>query len=170
MRKNDTNMLIYLKLDQYLRQWCIHEHGNPVDNTVSFPRGSAENNILELFLTTPPRGNEPELPADGTLAINVPAFKAKPAPYYNYLSQSARDLLRHTIYIRLKLQLWHDLHRFSNLDVELSGLIYTWMEAHGITNDDDRAFETLRQMYYRQRKRYKTESVKNVLKNCEKNS
>lgn len=160
-------MVIYLQLKPYVAQWCVHECGDPITGAVRFPKGSAENGILEMFLSLPPRGKSPDLPGNGRIAIDVPSFRAKPAPHYWYLGKKAKDLLRSTIDTRMKLQFWQDMHRFENLDVELSSLIYSWMEKNGISNDDDRAFECLRQHYYRLRKRYHETCVKNELKRTE---
>ena len=52
---NDNNteerLIIYLALEPYLAQWLMTRHeGNPVE----FPRNSAENDILEIYLSKPP--------------------------------------------------------------------------------------------------------------------
>ena len=161
-------MQIYLKMKPYVAQWCRNEWGDCERGEVTFPKGSAENHILELFLTLPPKGAVPNaVVADDVLVINVPSFRAKPAPYYWWLTEKSSDLLRTTIATRMKLDFWQDIHRFENMEVEISGLIYSWMEQHGIKNDTDCAFECLRQYYYRLKKKYQRESVKNALKRSE---
>ena len=42
-------MIIYLSLPKYLYEWCLHDWGD-AQGIVRFPRGSAENDVLEMML------------------------------------------------------------------------------------------------------------------------
>ncbi len=155
-------MLLYLKLYPYLAQWVQHEFAN-AEGVVHFPKGSAEHNVMEMMLQRRPPRTNPELPEAGTIAINIPSFRCKPAESYYHLSKNARKVLAHTIYTRFKVQLWEDLYNIESLQLPISNTIYDWMERHGIA-DTPENWETIRQMFYRQRKKY---SVKKELKEDE---
>jgi hypothetical protein len=49
--------------------------------------------------------------------------------------------------------LWNELSVLFNEDVQISDIIYAFMENHGIS-DDPKNWETIRQMYLRLRKTY----------------
>lgn len=141
---------IYLELEEYLRQWLVHELGDPV----KVPRGSQESDILELCLTTQPKDAVPDLPAPGKVAIVLPQFRDKDTRYYNYLPPRGRKALARCIYVRFRVKMWEELHRLDNTEGLLTDMIYAWMEAHGI-ECCERNWETIRQMYFRKRKVYR---------------
>ena len=69
-----SQFTIHLDLEPYLAQWFIHEQGG--EHPVSLTRGSAESDILELFLTVQPEAI-PTRPAPTDTAIYIPTFKHK---------------------------------------------------------------------------------------------
>lgn len=142
---------VYINLEPYLEQWLINQFGH--DGAVRFPRGSAENDILEYSLATKPADASPQLKTSGSLAVEIPFFKTKDPRYYNYLPPRAKKALERTIYIRFRIELWQELHTFDSLSHNLSDLIWTFMEKHAIA-DDPKSWETIRQMYFRMRKTY----------------
>lgn len=142
---------IYLKMEPYLAEWYIHE--NDGVHPIHLKRGSAESDIVSLFLTKRPKDVSPDLGKDANLSIIVPSFSYRNPEYYNYLSPRAKTALVKTIYNRFVVQLWQDLHKIENLSCILTDLIYVWMETHGITPTPENC-ETLRQCYYRKRKLY----------------
>lgn len=77
--------------DPYLKQWFINEHGG--NDPVNLVRGSAESNILKLFLKKRPDDVRPELPAPDALAIFAPSFKKQDPRVFNYLPHSAKIAL-----------------------------------------------------------------------------
>lgn len=145
-------MNVYLRLPKYLAEWCLHDWGGD-DGVVRFPRGGAENDVLEQTLTTPPRGAEPQLPAEGDIAVEIPNFKTKPQPHYWYLTDHGRRLLVHVIYVRFRVALWNDLYRIDRLNLPITDVIYDWMERHGI-EPEEKSWEAIRQIFFRQRKKY----------------
>ena len=55
MANTDLEMseeIVYVKLDSYLAQWLVHEHGG---TPVVFPKNSYENDVLEVSLSTKPK-------------------------------------------------------------------------------------------------------------------
>ena len=92
--------------------------------------------------------------AEGQLAIEIPEFKSKPAPYWCCLSEAARKTLTHVIMVRFRVQLWNDLYKVETLSLPITDCIYDWMERHGI-EPVEKSWEAIRQMFFRQRKAYK---------------
>lgn len=156
-----SQFLLYLKIEPYLAQWLINEAGG---NPVKLRRGSSESDILERFLTTGATGRTGEIsPSEANVSIFLPTFRDKDPRYYNYLPPRARKSLERNIYVRFRCQLWKELHTLANVDCPIGELVWAWMESHGI-EDDPKNWETIRQMYYRQRKVYQ----KNAEKSSEK--
>ena len=146
-------MNIYLQLPKYLAEWCLFEYGNE-QGVIRFPRGGAENDVLEMMITTLPENAKPALQQPGEVAIELPIWKSKPQPDYCHITESAKKILTHVIMVRLRVRLWHDLYRVDKLQLPITDSIYDWMERHGIENDA-KSWESLRQMFMRQRKSYK---------------
>lgn len=146
-------MNVYIKLPQYLTEWVLHDFGDE-NGVVRFPRGSAENDVLEHTLTKPPKDMvTPPLKQPDEIAIELPSFKSKPLPYYWWLNNHAKEMLCHIIYVRFRVLLWSDLHKVEHLELPITDLIYEWMLRHGI-DDNQKSWETIRQIYFRQRKQY----------------
>ena len=74
-------MNIYLTLPKYLTEWVLHDWAD-AQGVVRFPRGSAENDVLEMMLDKLGEDEKPAMPQEGQVAIAVPDFKSKPAPYW----------------------------------------------------------------------------------------
>ncbi len=146
-------MLVYIQIPAYLRQWVLHDFGDN-EGVVRFPRGSAENDVLEYTITCQPKDEPPQLRQEGDLAIEVPDFKSKPQPYYCYINKKAKEMLAHIIYVRFRMQLWQDLNSIERLQCPITDMIYEWMDRHGI-DDDPKNWETIRQIFFRQRKQYR---------------
>lgn len=147
-------MNIYIRLPKYLAEWCLHEYGSP-EGVIRFPKGGAENDVLEMMLQPQPDHEHPELQKPGESAIELPILKSKPQPTYCYLSENAKKVLTHVIMVRLRVKLWHDLYKIEKLSLPITSTIYDWMERHGI-EDDPKSWEALRQMFMRQRKAYRS--------------
>ena len=158
-----SNICIYLNnVEPYLKQWFIHEHGG--EYPVSLVRGSAESNILKLFLTKRPADVLPELDNPDALAIYAPSFKKQDPRVYNYLPHSAKIALHQCIKNRFDVQMWHDLHQFGNVGKQNDELVYAWMDAHGI-EQTERNWNAIVKRYQRKRNVYLTSQRRND-KNC----
>jgi hypothetical protein len=147
-----SQFTINIELEPYLAQWFIHENGR--EHPVSLRRGSAESDILELFLQPQPDAT-PLRPASTDTLIYIPTFKHKDVRTYNYLPPRARTALKQTIRTRFVIELWQDLHRFENIGKRNDELIYAWMEAHGIECNETN-WCAISKIYYRKRKSYLT--------------
>ena len=125
MEKRQDKFYLYLVWPKYLAQWFAHEmyrlerfqeeveppymYNCNVEveklEPVQTRRGSAERNILELFLAKQP-DVVPELaPRDATICIEIPSFLNKPAQTYNYLPKKAQTLLEQTVRTHFKVEL-----------------------------------------------------------------
>ena len=154
MAKNDLKMSdirVYVKLDSYLAEWLVHEHGG---TPVVFPKNSYENDVLEMSLTLRPKEMEGDGPGEGKIPIVVPYFKKKDVRSYNYLPRNGQLAIQKSIRQRFVIQLWRDLHKFGNIGKQRKELIYAWMEAHGITPSDTN-WNTLAKIYQRRQDVYR---------------
>ena len=152
-------MNVYVKLSRHVADWCRHQF--PAENgAVAFPRGSAENDILFLSLAELPPGESPILPDESPewLSITIPHFRNKNPLYYNHLSKGARDLLAHTIYVRFRLCVFKDLYDFDKIHVPIADAVWDFMERYGIELNEQ-SHEAIRQMYFRQRKKYQKNAM-----------
>lgn len=146
-----SNICVYLQnIEPYLKQWFIHEHGG--EYPVSLVRGSVESCMLKQFIE---KRNEEEATNidERTLAIYIPTFKDKDPRTYFYLPNRAKVALHKCIKNRFDIQMWQDLHQFSNLGLQIDDIIYAWMEKHGIEPTETN-WNAIAKRYQRKRKAY----------------
>lgn len=147
----NNEILIYLNLDTYLRQWFVNSHSGEVP--VKLRKGSIESKILEISLKKWPK-DVPVKPADrNAVPIAIPAFRYKPAEIYNYLPKSGREALVKCIRQRFDMEVWEDLHHFGRIGKELKEVIYAWMEEHKMENTEEN-WNAVSKRYQRQREKY----------------
>lgn len=152
--KLSVPMTVFLSLEPYLAQWFINDCGGEVP--VRLKRGSAECDILEALLQTPPKDGSytPQLaPMEGQVEIVLPNFKRKDTRYYYYLSPRAAVVLHACIRNRFNVQLWKDLHTIGNVTKRNDIAISTWMKAHNI-EDDEKNWNTIAKILQRKRAVY----------------
>jgi hypothetical protein len=149
------NYTILIRLPKYLDDWLRHEFWDDASQRIIFPRGSAEHTVLALFIKRRPAGYIPVTNAESSdlIPIQVPQQSGKNPDTFNYLPEAGVDALKSTIRKRFKMVLWNELSVLFNEDVQISDIIYAFMENHGIS-DDPKNWETIRQMYLRLRKTY----------------
>lgn len=162
--------LLYLKTDDYLAQWFIHEQGG--SQPVRLIKGSIESKLLNLFLTKQPEpepseDSDPrEVDADGepaadpeeeeapNLIIEIPSFKNRPPEIFNYITPRAASVIVSVIRDRFDVKLWTDLYTFNNIMQRQDELIYAWMESNGIELTE-RNWNAIAKRYSRLRDRYR---------------
>lgn len=145
---------IFISLEPYLAQWLIHEAGGEVP--VHIKRGSAESDILELYLKHKPEdpNYEPQIsPEEGQIAIALPWFKYKDIRTYNYLDEDGERRLRSCIRTRFLVMLWKDLMTVGKSMRRTDETIKEWMKEHGI-DCDDRNWNTIAKILQRKRAIY----------------
>ena len=102
-------------------------------------RGSAEADILELWLGKPPKDPswQPQLePLPGQVELILPYFNTKNIRYNHYLCPRGEACLHACIRNRFRVQLWKDLHTIGNVIRRNDIAISEWMEKHGIEVND----------------------------------
>jgi len=151
-------IIIRIEVPDYLLDWCRFKWGDEKGH-IRFPRGSNESEILERLLKkTPPDPIEP----DGNLPIEVPNFKSKPNKDFTWLTTKDRKMLVHALQVYFRIELWHDLFDIERLRLPIGDSVWAWMEEHGIS-DDPKNWEAIRQIFYRQRLKYRNkEQVNNA--------
>lgn len=121
---------VYIKLDEYLAQWFIHEQGG--SHPVKLLRNSIENAMLEHYLQKLPEGQTPNLNIEGKVAILIPEYRYKDADSFNYLPPMAEQAIKRCIQNRFDICMWNSIHKFSSIFHRKDELIYAFMEKHGI--------------------------------------
>lgn len=146
-----SNITIYINdVEPYLKEWFINEHGG--EHPVHLIRGSIESNMLEIFLENKSVMEKPFV-NEKTLAIYIPSFKRKDPRTYNFLPPMAKVALHKCIKNRFDVQMWQELHKFSNLGYRIDDLIYAWMEKHGIELTETN-WNAIAKRYQRKRRAY----------------
>lgn len=144
---------IYLdEVPDYLDQWMRHDLWNPVTERVEFERGSAPHAILAAFLTKAPANAVDVADRDKLLPVEVPTFKGINPETRNYLPKRGRDLLLSSCKNIFKALLDSELGAFYSMDIQITDLVYAFMEKHGI-DPTEKNWETIRQMFSRMRKK-----------------
>ena len=147
------NFVIYLKVEPYLAQWLTKAFGSPVD----LPRDTPECRLIKRFLDKTPLDIRPDTGEGTNLAVLIPWSKEKDPRTYNYLSPRAKALLIESFETVFLNNMWTELGDLDNLNCNLTDVIYAWLEKHGI---EEEQWETIRQKYYRIRKRFREKGIK----------
>ncbi len=129
-------------------------------------KGSAESNIVQAFIRQRPY--DAKEVDDGNVKIFIPSFKALDVRSYNYMPPAAKEALQSCIYNNFKVDLYAEMHKLENCRAEIGLLIKAYMEKHGISGvEGDTNWESIRQSYYRIRKKYNLTRVRKSVKQCE---
>lgn len=142
---------LYIKAPEYLDQWLRHEFWDADTNRVIFPRGSAPRAVLQSLLRKAPR-NHHETNDPSSLPVEVPSFRGVNAATFNYLSDRGRAALISACRKLFQATLFNELHELFDHDVQITDIIYDFMDRHGIERTE-KNWETIRQMYSRMRKK-----------------
>jgi len=140
------NLLIYLRLSSYLREWLAATLGSPA----KFPPHSVENAIIARHIGRLPHGKQPDLYEEGDIAIVVPVIRYKPATEYNYLGRRGRVELADAIDALFCIDMWNNLSPYL-ASGNINGRIDDWCQERGISMDNT---EAVRQRFYRLRNNY----------------
>lgn len=161
---NSIFMTIFLHLPPYLRSWVLHNFGE--SGVVSFPKGSVENNIMQIGLRKP-RADEATIVRrpEGWTAVNVPQLRGVNLSSRNYLPDKIRTAIEGVVLRRFDIALWHAICAIDFKAVPKKDILEAWMEANGIEPDEpnswsvtQRANRLLKRYADRQRARRKRNS------------
>lgn len=147
---------VYINPPEYLGQWLRHEFWDEETGRIVFPRGSAPRAVLCSLLRKAPRDFRPDDTA-GLIPVEVPTFKGVNPASFNYLSPTGKTALISACKKLFQANLYNELHELFAHDVQITDIIYEFLDRHGIDRNA-RNWETVRQMYCRQRKKNQTEN------------
>lgn len=145
-----SNILIYVKLPRYEREWCEFHFGRPA----TFPAATNLNNIIRHFSRIRPEGTPPETQKEDELAICLLGSKSKKPEVYNYISKHGKDAIAEAIDDIFVMHMWEELSDISVRHVQLSKLVLDWMDANGISTQGNN-YENLRMKFQRIKDAYK---------------
>lgn len=143
---------VYITAPEYLRQWLRHEYWNEETRRLEFPRGSAPRAILQTLLRRTPANLMPHLPGKEETAVEVPTFKGVNPATYCHLPEVGKKALVSCLKKMFQSVMWQELHPLLTLDIQITDVIYAFLDKHGI-EPTEQNWETVRQMYYRMRKK-----------------
>ncbi len=152
-----SEILIYVKLPLYEREWCEHHFGRPC----VFPVGTNLNNVIRHFSRPRPEGIPPETQQDGEVAICLMGSKSKKPEVYNYFSKHGKAAIAEAIDDLFIMHMWEDLTDIGCRSVQLSKLVMDWMDANGISMKGNN-YENLRMKFQRIKDTYKAKSGINI--------
>lgn len=154
---------IALRVEPYLAAWMEKHFGNPV----ILIKDSPESRLLKRLLDKQPEDISME---DGNIFVSIPFFKEKDPRVFSYLCGSAKCALIESFESIFLNNMWTEIGDLKNINCQLTSVIKAWCEKHGIIVPVDRItdvaklklleeqnaknFETVRQKYYRMRKKY----------------
>ncbi|SHE57555.1 hypothetical protein [Dysgonomonas macrotermitis] len=155
-----SEIYIYLKMERYLGQYVTHHWGDPIRLSSNSP----EAKLVRRFLDKNPKDTELDSLSDEDITtyyrLEIPWSKEKDPRVYNYLYPGSKKLLIDYFESILVNNMCTELLELScDPNIVLSDLILAYCEKHGMTNiDDQKNFETIRQKFYRARKKYMEEN------------
>lgn len=147
-----SQFTVYINPPEYLGQWLRHEFWDAESERVVFPRGSAPRAVLSSLLRKAPLNVVPVRYAGDVIPVEVPSFKGINPATFNYLSPTGQTALISACKRLFQSTLYNELHELFSHDVQITDIIYEFMDRHGIDRSE-RNWETIRQMYARMRKK-----------------
>ena len=152
-----SNILIYVKLPLYEREWCETHFGSPCE----FPPASNLNNVIRHFSRIRPKDILPETQQEGELAICLMGSKSKKPEVYNYIGKHGKLAIAEAIDDLFTMHMWEDLTDIGCRNVQLTKLIRDWMDSNGISMANNN-FDNLRMKFQRIKESYKKSAGINV--------
>jgi hypothetical protein len=116
-------------------------------------RDSPESRIVRKYISKTPEGQSPDNGEGSNLTVIIPWFKEVDKRVYNYLGNSAKKLLLKSFDQMVERSMLDEIGKVETyFSGKISSIIYSWMEKHGI-EDNQTNWYTLSQKYYRLRKK-----------------
>lgn len=157
-----SQFVIYVKLPLYKAEWLKYHFGDPV----VFPPCSPYNADIRAYLQPKSSSHKPDLNIADMTAIAIPYSKAKPPERYNYMGPRGKEVIVEDVDDLFRRALWNDISPLNESAAALNKHIAAWCELNGITLDN---VETVRQYYYRIRKKFAEKGV-NLIRKTRKRS
>ena len=138
------DLLIYLRLPRYLKEWLEFHLGTPV----RFPERSYENELLHTLLTKRPASVQPVKPTADSVAMVITDCRHRKPEHYNYLGIRGQRVMISSIEGLFRLDLWSGCAPLLHSRRELNKGIDEWCRANGICHEP--VWKELRLSYQRQ--------------------
>ncbi len=152
-----SDILIYIKLPLYEREWCEYHFGRPCE----FPSHTNLNHVIRHFSRKRPDGVLPETQQEGELAICLMGSRSKKPEIYNYITKHGKAAIAEAIDDIFVMHMWEDLTDIGCRSVKLSKLVMDWMENNGISMKGNN-YENLRMKFQRIKDAYKKNNGINI--------
>lgn len=152
-----SDILIYVKVPQYEKEWCEHHFGRPC----VFPAGTNLNNVIRHFSHKRPAGALPEVRQAGELSICLMGSASKKPEVYNYITESGKKAIAEAIDDIFTIHMWEDLNSIGVRSVQLSALVLDWMDMNGISRSGNN-YENLRMKFQRIKQAYNKHAGINI--------
>lgn len=137
------NVVIYLPLKPFIRQYLIHHFGNPV----KFPAQSITNKCITSVLQLRRKDGLPEVAGEGRTPVVIPDNCAKNPAVWNFVSKFGKKLICQHIESVFSMCIWTEMSNACEFnDQKQQDAAYDFCSRHGI--DLDYA-DTIRMRYYR---------------------
>lgn len=148
------DILIYVKLENYMAEWLIHSFGSPV----RFPDQSVENALIHKYLSVRRFNEKFDLCTEGKIPIVITDSSVhRPEYYHHFSSRGQAALIRHLDDL-FRVNLWSECFRLVSCGRtrRLNAGLDEWCQSHGISLDHR---EAVRQKFYRMRKKYESYGI-----------
>ena len=141
------DILTYIPLGGYLRQWLVAHLGEPV----RFPPRSAENALLTRLADRPTASTPPTLKCvGGAVAFVLPDSRRRPPERYYHLSRAAQREVVRAVERLFRLHLWSDCAQLVTAG-DINRGLDQWCRDNGISIDHA---DAVRNKFYRMRRDY----------------
>lgn len=135
-------MNVFLNLPPYLKAWVLCQYGE--SGVVYFPKGSLENNIMQLGMRKPRADESPMVTCpEGWTEVFVPQFRGVNLTSRNYLPNKTRIAIEGVILRRFDIGLWRVISTIDFKAITKKEIIEAWMEANGIEVDEPNSWSVM---------------------------
>lgn len=141
-----SEVVVYLPLKPFIRQYVIHHFGYPV----RFPDQSITNKCIISVLQKKRKDSKPEVASDGSTAVCIP-FSCKDPAVWNFVSSFGKRMICQHIEYVFMMNLWNEMNEMTRGGMKQQDAACEWCSKHGI--DIDYA-DTIRMRYYRDKMQY----------------
>ena len=151
-----SDYTIILQVPEYLQQWMYHDFKNPVELVRDGPESRILNELLQKQPDVEVKEDLPNIDEESKeklvdVLLKIPWFKSKDARVYNHLSIHGKTAMVDSFKTLFKKDLILSVGSLDNVNCKQVTLIYDYMLKHGISEDH---WDTVKQIYYRNKKRY----------------
>lgn len=147
------DVLIYLPLKPFIRQFLFHHYGCPV----KFPAQSITNKCIVSVLQKRRKDGLPEVAGEGRTPICIPDNSAKDPAVWNFVSTFGKKLICQHIESVFSMCIWCEMTAACQFnDRKQQDAAYEWCLRHGVSLD---YADTIRMRYYRDKTSFLSQKI-----------